>query len=675
MVGQKTATTCPKLTGSQHFLPADELASVPDIDLDFPRNIREELILRVHEKYGWERAALTGMISTHRVHGVVRDLGKALALPADQVDKLAKRIEERDGLTIREQMLCMPDFQDLLEAPLWQHLLQLADELDGFPRQLAQHPGGMVIGSGPLTDIVPVQPSAMEGRYVMHWDKDSIEQARFVKIDFLALGALSQMQDATKLIAQRHPKPVDLSRIDFEDKAVYDMLHRADTIGIFQVESAAQMQTIPRIKPLNLTDMAHEVAAVRPGVGANDGVRAYIARRRGQEPSEFTHELERRALGRTYGVILFQDQVNQVAHDVGGLSHADADRLRRAFTKRNNAGLIEQWWRRFRQGALSKGVEEETAKRIFAKFNGHYMFPEAHAFAFGVTAYQMAWLKLYYPLEFYLGLFNQQPMGFYTPETLKEDAKRHGVRVLNPDVNLSEKLCTDEGDSIRLGLSYIHSLGEASCFQLLKGRGSRPFRDLGDFMARSGLLQQQLEDLIDAGAVDSLSPDRRRARWEVGLRYRPIGQQLPLLLSTERDMAPLPLAGIQVEMEREYRSIGMHPRSHVMAYMRPRLGAEVCTSERVLQAGDGERVQVAGLVIRRQRPLAKTVFITLEDEFGHIPLMVWPKTYARLREVLKAPFLLITGTITRRDDTMNVMVESAQVLASIPNPPEAHNFR
>ncbi len=659
----------------ERFLPDDELASVPDIDLDFPRNIREELILRVHEKYGWERAALTGMIDTYRTRGAVRDLGLALGLPPDQVGKLAKRVDERDGIPLGEQMGLLPDFQDKVKAPLWQHLIDLAGQLYGFPRRLAQHPGGMVIGSSPLTDIVPVQPSAIQGRYVMQWDKDSIDQARFVKIDFLAIGALSQAQDALRAIEARHGAFPDLSRIDFEDPSVYAMLHKADTIGVFQVESAAQQQTIPRIKPENLIDMAHEVAAVRPGVGANDGVRRYIDRRLGLEPVEYVHELERRALERTLGVILFQDQINQVAHDVGGLSHSEADRLRRAFTKRNNGPMLQRWWGRFRDGALTQGVDEETARRIFDRFNGHYMFPESHAFAFGVTAYQISWLKRYYPVEFYLGLFNQQPMGFYTPETLKEDSKRHGVGILGPDVNLSSKLCVIEDDAIRLGLSYVKGLGEEAARAIAVAKeGVGQFLSLADFMARSGLEQQQVEDLIDAGALDSLCADRRMARWEVGLRYRPVGRQMQMALPVEQDLAPLPKAGAFDEMAREYRTMGLHPASHVMAYVRQSLGTRVLNSGEAASAADGERITVAGLVIRRQRPLAKAVFITLEDEHGHIPMVVWPKNYARLRNELKAPFLVVTGVMSRREGTYNLVVEKAKPMYVIPRPPESRNF-
>ena len=427
----------------------DEMVSVPDIDLDFPRDIREELIKRVHERWGWDRAALTGMISTYKIRGAVRDLGKALGLPPEDVDKLAKRVDSHSAKGLQSEMLALPEFKDRTDAPVWRDLIDLAAQLDGFPKYLAQHPGGMIISSSPLIDYVPVHQAAMEGRYICHWDKDSIDDAGFVKIDFLALGALSQMQEALQLIEDRTGRYIDLSRIDFEDKAVYEMLHKADTIGIFQVESAAQMQTITRIKPRDLTDMAYEVGAVRPGVGVNDGVTQFIRRRTQGIPWDFDHPLEKRALERTLGIILFQDQVNQVAIDVAGFSPNEADQLRRAFTRKNGERLIEQYWAKFREGAMARGVPEPAAEKIFKKFNGHYMFPESHAFAFGATAYHMSWLKRYYPLEFFVAIFNQQPMGFYNLETLKEDARRHGVTVINPDVNSSMEKCVIKDQSNR----------------------------------------------------------------------------------------------------------------------------------------------------------------------------------------------------------------------------------
>ena len=660
----------------ERFLPDDDMASVPDIDLDFPRNIREELIKRVHRKYGFERAALTGMISTYKLKGAVRDLGKALGLPPDEVDKLAKRADHGSAKSLAAEMAALPEFRDKVHAPGWRDLVRLAAELDGFPKYLAQHPGGMVIGSEPLIDMVPVQPGAIADRYLMHWDKDSIDDAGFVKIDFLALGALSQMQDALALIEERTGRRPDLSRIDFEDKNVYDMLCRADTIGIFQVESAAQMQTITRIRPRNLIDMAHEVAAVRPGVGVNDGVTEYIARRSKRKPVTFEHPLEKRALERTHGVILFQDQVNQVAMDVGGFSPLEADQLRRAYGRRNSGDLIRAYWEKFREGAGKKGVDEETAARIFAKFNGHYMFPESHAFAFGVTAYQASWLKYYYPLEFYLGLFTQQPMGFYNLETLKEDAGRHGIRVLNPDINRSREKCVIDSDAVRLGLRNVASVGAAAAKAAVDARDSGgPFVSIADFMERTGLPHEALNNLADAGAFDSLAPDRRAVRWEIGLRYRSVDSQLALSLPVAHDLADLAAETPWQQMDGEYRTMGLHPNGHVMAYLREQLGPEVLTSQAISGLEDGAEVTVAGLVIRRQRPLGKAVFITLEDEHGHSPLILWPKVYARYRQVLKEPLVQVKGTVSRRDGTMNILVVHAKKLAVVMEAPKSKNWR
>ena len=659
----------------ERFLSDDALASVPDIDLDFPRNIREELIKRVHEKYGWERAALTGMISTYQLKGAVRDLGKALGLPPDQVDKLAKRADHGSTRSLAREMASQPEFRDMVNATGWHDLIRLAGELDGFPKYLAQHPGGMVISSTPLTDLVPVQPGAIEDRYVMQWDKDSIDDAGFAKIDLLALGTLSQMQDALDLIERRTGHRPDLSRIDFEDKAIYDMLCRADTIGIFQVESAAQMQTITRIRPRNLTDMAHEVAAVRPGVGVQDGVSRYIRRRQGLEPTVYDHPLEIQPLERTHGVILFQDQVNQVAIHVAGFSPLEADQLRRAFGRRNNTDLLRSYWHKFRDGAGLKGIDEEVAWRIFKKFNGEYMFPESHAFAFGVTAYQAAWMKYYYPLEFYTGLFNQQPMGFYNLETLKEDAKQHGLGVLNPDINCSRGKCVIEGDALSLGFLNVASVGPSAAEVIGRARDEGgPFTSIADFMERTGLLQDALDNLADAGAFDSLVEDRRSVRWEIGLHYRPVNRQLALPLPIDQDMVALPQSSRWEIMEAEYRTMGLHPAGHIMAYLREQAIPDVAASCEVLDLEDGVQVTVAGLVIRRQRPLGKAVYITLEDEFGHIPLIVWPGVYERYRHVLGEPLVIAQGKISRREGTMNIVVFHARALSSLAVAPKAKSW-
>ena len=641
----------------------DENAGSLDIDLDFPRDIREELIKRVHERYGWKRAALTGAISTYKMKGCIRDLGKALGLHSEDIDKLAKRVDTRHAKSLGSEMSILPDFRDKVDSPVWHTLVELASELRGFPKYLMQHSGGMIISSSPLIDMVPVQPGGMKDRYICHWDRDSVHDAKFVKIDFLALGALSQMQEALQLVEQRRDQFIDLSRIDFNDRQVYDSIHKADTIGIFQVESAAQMQTVVRLRPENLQEMAYEVAAVRPGVGINNGVTQFIERYRKKDVHwDYIHEKERPALERTLGIILFQDQVNELAVHVAGFGPKDADDLRRAFGRKNNEGLLERYWQRFRDGAAANGVPEEAAQQIFGKFSGQYMFPESHAYAFGITAYQMSWLKYYYPLEFFVAIFNQQPMGFYNLETLKEDARRHGIVVLNPDINKSMSKCTiADDDSFILGLLNVKGLGEANVDAIIEAREQEGrFHSLADAMRRTGLQREPIESLVTAGAFDSLVSDRRSALWEAGLLYRPIGAQKALSLPVEQDMAQLPLMTDWETMLGEYRTMGIHPDSHFMAYMRAHLSGEITPSHDVPGLADGTEVTVAGLVIRRQHPGANAVFITLEDEYGHIPLVVWPQVFDRYRLVIREPVLKVYGFVSRQDGAMNVVVKHAE---------------
>ncbi|MBN2239390.1 MAG: DNA polymerase III subunit alpha [Dehalococcoidales bacterium] len=712
----------------ERFLPDDIMTNVPDIDLDFPRSIREELILRTHRKWGWERAVLTGTIVTYKIRGAIRDLGKALGLPQVELDRVAKQTDWGSARRLKEKMLKMPGFSHKVDLPGWCDLIRLAAEIDAFPRYMGQHPGGMVISSSPLTDIVPVQRGAIEGRYVCQWDKDSIDDAGFVKIDFLALGTLSQLQEAVEIIRERTGERLDMSRIDFGDKAVYDSLCSGDTIGIFQVESSAQMQTITRLQPRNLLDMAHEVGAVRPGVGVNNGVQEYLARRNGRKLLTYDHPLEQRALERTLGVVLFQDQVNQLAIDVAGFSPSEADRLRRAFSKRHNEELVKQYHQKFLEGAMSRGVDEEASETIFKKFNGQYMFPESHAFAFGVTAYQSAWLKYYYPLEFFVGIFNQQPMGFYNLETLKQDAGRHGVGVLNPDINLSRTKCViekypvsnkhrvipadagisnpsnscrsssvqikhngstirekplrdydsgrgEENGSLRLGFLQVQGIGKASAEAIENARRKGPFRSIGEFLERTGVLEEVALNLASAGAFDSIEPNRRKVKWEIGLRYRPVNSQLVLPLPVEQDLPELESPGDWERMRGEYSIMGLYPSGHVMARLRPSLSKKVQCSRIVNHLADGSRVLTAGLVIRRQRPHGKVVFLTLEDEFGLIPCMVFPRTFAKYEYQFKSPFIVINGRMTVREGTRNVVVTGVKAFNVMHKTPKAKNWQ
>jgi error-prone DNA polymerase len=660
----------------ERFLPADTMSSVPDIDLDFPRSIREELILRTHQKWGWRHAALTGTICTYMIKGAVRDLGKALGLPEAEIDQLSKQSDWGSAKKLGSKMERMPNFKDKVDAPVWRDLISLSAELDGFPKYMGQHPGGMILSSTPLTDIVPVQRGAIEGRYVCQWDKDSIDDAGFVKIDFLALGALSQLQEAVELIKNRTGERVDMSRIDFDDAKVYDMLCKGDTIGIFQVESAAQMQTITRLLPRNLLDMAHEVGAVRPGVGVNHGVQEYLARRSKRKPVTYDCHQEQRSLERTLGVVLFQDQVNQLAIDVAGFAPSEADRLRRAFGRKHNDELIEQYHQKFLAGAKERSVPAEAAEIVFKKFNGLYMFPESHAFAFGVTAYQASWLKYYYPLEFFVAIFNQQPMGFYNLETLKEDARRHGIIVLNPDINKSQEKCLIENNALRLGFLNVTGLGEASAKAIEEGREKGgDFKTIGDFLERTGVLEEVALNLASAGAFDGFEMNRRKVKWEIGLRYRPVNSQLPLALPVAQDMVALLAPSDWEKMKEEYNVLDLYPDGHIMSKLRPRFKNGFRTSKDIERLRHGAPVTAAGLVIRRQRPQGKVVFITLEDEFGHIPCMVFGKVYERYEHTFRSAFLIIKGRLERREGTCNVVINHVEAFnAALEKVPASKNW-
>ena len=671
--------------GLERFMPDardGEEIPLPDIDLDFPREIREELILRVHNRKGPEFAVLTGMISTYRVRGAIRDLGKALGLPQEDLAKLIKKMDGHAGIqNLATEMAALPEYRDRLDAPLWKDLLNLASQLNHFPKYLAQHPGGMILSARPLSHSVPLQRSAIDGRFICQWEKNSAEDAGFVKIDFLALGALSQMTEALQLIRLRKEEVIDLSRIDFTDMNVYADIWAADTIGVFQIESAAQMQTVTRLKPRNLEEMAWEVGAVRPGVGVNNGVSMLIRRHLGHEPVEYDHELEIPALERTLGVPLYQDQLAELAVHVAGMTPIEGDHMRRAFARRDSERQVPEWHRRFMAGAAKKGVPKEAAEKIFRKFHGLYQFPEAHAYAFGVTAYQMSWIKHYHPLEFFVGLFNNQPMGFYNLETLKEDAKRHSIEVREPDVNLSAELATIEDSALRIGLKHVARVQSATAEKIMTARKiDGPFRSLADFMARTGVREEPLDNLARAGALDLFdsryrprkhrsgeqgraaavrgrASDRRLLRWETGLRYRPIGKQLALDMPVDQDMVALPQESQWERMMGEYGAMGIHPESHVMAYVRPMLPPNLERSDRLAQLPEGAKVLVAGIVIRRQRPSGKATFITLEDEFGHSPLIIYPAVYKRIRLRTTAPLLVAKGVISKREGTLSIVVQ------------------
>ena len=435
----------------ERFIPED-MSMLPDIDLDFPRALRDELIRRVHKHFGPDVAVLAGAVATYSVKGVIKDLGKALGLPKEDLKLLSKQLHSRDRASLREEMLELPAFRDQVEAPGWRDLIALAPHLVDAPKSLGQHVGGMVLSDSPISGMVPVRAGAIDGRFIMDWDKDSVADANFAKIDLLSLPVLDQIEEALDLIDQREGRRPDLSRIDPEDPAVYDMINAGRSKGVFLLQSPAQLKMGQRLKSRTLLDLAYQVALIRPGVGVQgSAVSQFVERYRQGASWEYDHPLEQRALERGYGIIVWQEQVVQLVMDVAGMTAAQADEVRRAFAKPNNDHLIALHWRRFLEGAQGNGVSEEMAGKIFAKINGHYMFPESHSHAFAVTAYQAAWLKRYYPLEFFVALVNNQPMGFYPLETLKEDARRFGAPFLNPCVNHSQAQCIPEQGSVLLG--------------------------------------------------------------------------------------------------------------------------------------------------------------------------------------------------------------------------------
>ena len=408
----------------------DELASVPDIDLDFPRDIREKLILRTYEHFGHDNVGLVATFPTYRIRSAIREVGKALGLPPAELDRLAKVSEGGSAKDIRTEMGRLEHYRERLNAPLWRHLAELSEQIAGFPRHISQHVGGMVISSRPLIELVPLEQSAMEGRVLMQWDKDSVDDARMIKIDFLALGMLSAVDETLELIEEHRGKRVDLSRIDFEDDRVYDSICDADTMGVFQIESRAQMQTLPRVKPRSLEDLTVQVAIIRPGPIVGGSVNPYINRRMKREEVTFDHPSLEPALAETLGVILYQEQVLQVAMALAGFSAGQAESLRRAMSRKRSREAIGKLKEEFIEGALAQGVSTPTAEAVFGKISGfaEFGFPKAHAAAFGLLAYQTAWLRTYYPAESLCALFNAQPMGFYAPHVLVNDGKRHGVR-------------------------------------------------------------------------------------------------------------------------------------------------------------------------------------------------------------------------------------------------------
>ncbi len=684
------------LTGLSHIDPIanglllgrflhEDLRGLPDIDLDFPRDIREALIPRVHERYGRERAALVAAFPTFRARGAIRELGKVLGLPAGEIERMA-RMADHGGEVQR-------DIAAEARSTRWRWLARLVGEAYRLPRHLSQHSGGMVVSTRPLIDCCPVVPSAMQGRQMVQWDKDSCADAGFLKIDLLGLGMLSAVERCVDLIAGARGECVDLSRIPFDEPETFRAIRAADTVGVFQIESRAQMQSLRRTRPENLDDLSVQVAIVRPGPIQGGAINPYIERRARlrENPAyevPYEHPSLEPVLKSTLGTIIFQDQVMQVAEVFAGFSPGEADGLRRAMSRKRSEEAMQHHREGFVAGAMQHvGAGEQTAKRVWEMVAGFagFGFPKAHAAAFGLLAYQSTWLRVHYGPEFLCALLNEQPMGFYAPDSLVHEAQRRGMAVLGLDVNASGVQCTVErldagraqsasperqsethaGLAVRLGLGYVKGVVAEEVRELVaeRERGG-PFRDLGELAARAASSRGTLERLAWAGACDSLAQDRRQALWQLGIAAagEAVADAVQLALPIELPEAPRlrPLDRWQRVLA-DYATSDVTVSDHAMAVLRPRLSIPMlATSAQLARLPHGCSVAVAGMVIARQRPgTAKgTMFLLFEDEWGVVNLIVPGDVYERHRALARAePLLLARGRLERAPSgVLNVLV-------------------
>ena len=687
----------------------ETIASVPDIDLDFPREIREELIRRVYDRYGAEHTGLVCTFPTYRMRSAVREIGKALDLPPGELEQVAKLASHYSSpRELGSELEKLPGFAGRSKAPLWRNLCDLAVEIAGLPRHISQHVGGMIISSRPLVEIVPLELSAMPDRVLCQWDKDSCDDARFIKIDFLALGMLSLVEECVELVSRKEGKPPDLSRIDFKDEKVYDSICQGDTIGVFQIESRAQIQMLRRSRPRNLNDLAIEVAIIRPGPIVGGAVNPYVRRREEERQAKaagrpykppLDHPLLEEALSETLGVILYQDQVLQVCQALAGFTSGQAEELRRAMSRRRSRELMEDFWDAFRAGAAARGVSESISHRVFERVVAfsEFGFPKSHAHAFGLLAYQSTWLRFYHPVEFYTALFNNQPMGFYSLDVLTRDAKRHGVGVLLPNINMSGVYCTVEGNSLRVGLSFTRDWGLDVTEEVVVERERiGPFASLGDLVRRAPpkLSRDAIENLVWVGACDSFGLTRRELLWQVGL-WLPPKTEKPQKQRTRRQLElPLnhPHENLRFEgmvsQERllaEYQMLGFAASGHPFSVMQEALPPGRVKSDELNQLNHDAEVEVAGLVAARQRPhTAKgTIFVLLEDEGGMINVIVRPKIAERDRVALRGePLLWVRGKLAKDDGAFNIIADELRplkvVMPDLPvsnTPPELSPYK
>lgn len=695
----------------ERFL-SKERNEAPDIDIDFEHERREEVIQYVYEKYGRERAGMTATVITYRPRSAVRDVGKALGFSLEEVDALAKSLEnynENDRLAGR--------FRESGFDPTTRtarQLRALVQEILGFPRHLSQHTGGMVLTQKPLCEIVPIENASMPGRTVIEWDKDDLDALGILKVDCLALGMLTAIRKGFDLITKHHGQQVTLATIPAEDQGVYDMIQKADTMGVFQIESRAQMAMLPRLKPECFYDLVIEVAIVRPGPIQGEMVHPYLRRRAGEEHVDYPDERIRDVLKKTLGVPLFQEQAMKLAIVAAGFTPGEADQLRRAMGAWRRSGVMDRFRQKLLDGMAASGYQAEFAERLFSQIRGfgEYGFPESHAASFALLVYASAWIKRYYPAVFTAGLINSQPMGFYAPAQLIANARQHGVEVRPVDVNFSDWDCTLEekvqgpkskvqsregrepptdsstlDHALRLGFRMVSGLSKLQADAILAARANGPFGSFDDFAHRARLSNAVLSRLSRADVFGSLTLDRRNALWQA----LPVQRAMPLIDAVVEEDKPkaadseppvmLPAASPLAEVVADYQATGLSLRDHPMKFIRP-----VLEKMRIAKASDlailpvNRRVKVAGLTLMRQRPgtASGITFVTLEDETGFANLIVRPEIWERYHAAARtATAMLAHGRLQRQDNVIHVLVtrldDLSEMLSEID--PRSRDFR
>jgi error-prone DNA polymerase len=667
----------------------EEMTSTPDIDIDFSTEHREQVIQYVYEKYGWERTGMVCNVVTFQPRMAIRQVGKALGFSAELLDRLAKGVDRWFTEDVADSMMeAVPTPE--MRPQSWQLFLELCREVIEFPRHLSIHNGGMLVTGEPLVDIAPVEPAAMEGRRVVQFNKDDVEDLGLIKMDMLGLRTLSVVAECLELIKDKTGTRPDLDQLALSDPAVFEMCSAADTIGVFQIESRAQMQTLPRTRPQTFNDLVVEVAIIRPGPIQGNAVHPYIRRKQGREEVTYAHPLLAPILKDTLGVILYQEQIIEIAMYVAGMAPGRADGFRRAMTRHLNRVEMSTLEDEFVGGCLANGVPREVADQLFAAVQGFavYGFCRSHAAAFARTSYETAWLKLHHPVEFGCGLLNNQPMGFYHPSVLVEDLKRHGVKTLPVDINRSDIRCLPEVDAMRIGFNYVRDLGEegrkAIVDERTRGGDYRSFDDFLNRLRGGPIGPGAVRNLVMVGAFDQLGRPRRELLW--GWQERWHGQGLRRGIDKQSELhlnatAPeLPRIDDFDANQLEYRISDLSTGHHLIHFCRDRLREVGAIESNKLPAiGDRQKVRVAGLVITRQAPMtAKRIrFFTLEDEFGQVNVTIKPDVYERYRQVAnRQPILVIDGVMQRQDGVHSVLATHIEALQGIPRPKtRSHDYR